>query len=88
MIRPYIKEGVKGHAMPIVLLSEGSHVDRAMFNCIAHILYDRPCETTEEIDEVWNQQMDSEKEIMKFLKSIKKTVKAEKRHFKLVEYEP
>lgn len=85
MIQPHIREGVEGHAIPIVLLSEGSHVDRAMFNCLAHILYDRPCETAEEIDEVWSQQVDSEREILSLLKSVKKPVGAEKRLFKLVE---
>ena len=52
-IEPLIKEGVKGHPGPIVTISEGSHIDRAVFNFVTHVLYDRPCETSEEIDEVW-----------------------------------
>ena len=70
MIKPHIKEGIKGHAMPIVAISEGSKVDRAIFNCITHILHDRPCESTEEIDKVWEVQCDLEDQIMALLKAM------------------
>ena len=86
MIEPHIKEGTKGHAFPIVCISEGSHVDRAVFNFIAHVFYDRPCETTEEIDEVAEVQMTCNKEIMKLLKAMPtRDYKANPRKFRLTE---
>ena len=87
MIRPYIIEGVKGRAAPVVMLSEGSHVDVAIFNCLSHIIYDRPCETTEEIDIVWSQQMVSNDEIMKFLESLDMKVTTSEKRFRLGEIE-
>jgi hypothetical protein len=85
MIRPHIKEGVAGKAVPICIISEGSHVDRAIFNCLVHIMYDRPLESSEEIDAVWEQQMASEAGIMKLLKSIKKPVQENPGRYKLIE---
>lgn len=72
MIVPHIEKGVKGHAAPIVVVSEGSHVDRAMFNCITHILFDRPCESTAEIDEVWEIQCSCEDQIIALLGNMPK----------------
>lgn len=86
MIRPYIKRDVKGPPGPIVVVSEGTHVDRAVFNFITHILYDRPCESTEEIEKVWSIMSKSDKQIGKLLGSMDVTVESlGDRKFTLIE---
>ena len=56
MLKPHIEDGVKGDAIPIALISE-SFVDRAVFNFIVHVRYNRELRTSEEINDIWENYM-------------------------------
>ena len=69
LIEHYIDEDVVGPASIIVPISEDLMM-RAVFNGIARHLYDRPLQSTEEMEEVWDFQHTHESIILEALDEV------------------
>ena len=69
LIEHYVAEDATGPARIIVPISEDL-IMRAVFNGVARHLYDRPLQTSDEIEEVWEFQKTYENDILEALDEV------------------